>query len=89
MNQQDANNETIITEDLSTQNADEIKGGPKRIFIGGLSVNNAPTALPDLEPSGEVKGGAPEMQTITDTSPTESVKIGHGRRRFKIRDTGA
>ena len=43
--------------DLTAQNADEIKGGPKRIFIGGLSVNEAPTALPDLEPSGEVKGG--------------------------------
>ena len=45
--------------DLAAQNADEIKGGPKRIFIGGLSVNEAPSALPDLEPCGEVKGGAP------------------------------
>lgn len=43
--------------DLAAQNADEIKGGPKRIFIGGLSVNEAPNALLDLEPSGEVKGG--------------------------------
>ncbi len=43
--------------DLTAQNADEIKGGPKRIFIGGLSVNEAPSALLDLEPSGEVKGG--------------------------------
>ena len=43
--------------DLAAQNADEIKGGPKRIFIGGLSVNESPNALLDLEPSGEVKGG--------------------------------
>ena len=43
--------------DLAAQNADEIKGGPKRIFIGGLSVNEAPTALLDLEPQGHIVGG--------------------------------
>ncbi len=59
MQTQETNNESIITEDLAAQNADEIKGGPKRIFIGGLSVNEAPTALLDLEPRGEVKGGFP------------------------------
>lgn len=62
MNNQDTNNQSIIIEDLNTQNADEIKGGPKRIFIGGLSVKETATSLPDLEPNGEVKGGAVYMK---------------------------
>jgi len=35
----------------------EIKGGPKKIFIGGLSAKETQTELADLEPSGEIKGG--------------------------------
>jgi len=35
----------------------EIKGGPKRIFIGGLSAKETQTELADLEPTGEIKGG--------------------------------
>lgn len=62
MNNQDTNNESIITEDLNTQNADQVKGGPKKIFIGGLSVKDTATSLLDLEPSGEVKGGAIYMK---------------------------
>lgn len=62
MNNQDTNNQSIITEDLNTQNSGEIKGGPKRIFIGGLSVNEAQTGLTDLEPKGEIKGGPAYMK---------------------------
>ncbi|MFN0108306.1 MAG: hypothetical protein ACKVZH_05570 [Blastocatellia bacterium] len=62
MSNEITNNESIITEDLNTQNADEIKGGPKKIFIGSLSVKEAATSLPDLEPRGEVKGGPAYMK---------------------------
>lgn len=51
--------------DLETNNADDIKGGPKKIFVGGLSV--AQTALPDLEPTGDIVGGADTSTTITVT----------------------
>lgn len=55
-------NESIINEstinDLNVNQTieAEIKGGPKRIFIGGLSATQS--ALADLEPEGEVVGGA-------------------------------
>jgi hypothetical protein len=58
MNQQDTINESIIPADLNAPAPEEIKGGPKRIFIGGLSINEAPGALLDLELGGAVKGGA-------------------------------
>ena len=45
--------------------ADEIKGGPKKIFIGGLSVEETQTALPDLEPRGEIKGGPGDIHGNT------------------------
>ncbi len=45
MNQQDTNNQSIIIEDLNAQDSEDIKGGPKKIFIGGLSVaETAPTS---------------------------------------------
>ncbi|MDQ3009360.1 MAG: hypothetical protein ABIP14_10920 [Blastocatellia bacterium] len=49
MNQQtvsEPNNTTIEINDLEASSAEEIKGGPKRIFIGGLSAadnDNNPT----------------------------------------------
>jgi hypothetical protein len=46
MNKQDANNQSIIIEDLTAANTDEIKGGPKKIFIGGLSVEETAPTLP-------------------------------------------
>lgn len=56
------NQEQIISDNINDLNVTEaeqaeIKGGPKRIFIGGLSVRENATALPDLEPDGDVKGG--------------------------------
>jgi hypothetical protein len=65
MNQQDTNNESSITTDLNAQDPDAIKGGPKRIFIGGLSISDAPGTLLDLEPGGDVKGGAKDAAKIT------------------------
>lgn len=51
-------NETIIN-DLSVTEAGEaeVKGGPKKIFIGGLSAVERQMDLLDLEPQGEIKGG--------------------------------
>ena len=52
-------NETTINDLNVNETVEaEIKGGPKRIFIGGLSVTE--TALPDLEPEGNVMGGRTE-----------------------------
>jgi hypothetical protein len=51
------NNQSIELEDLVAHNTEEIKGGPKKIFIGGLSATDSQAALPDLEPQGEIKGG--------------------------------
>lgn len=42
--------------DLEVAAAENIKGGPKKIFIGGLSVA-ATNELPDLEAQDDVKGG--------------------------------
>jgi hypothetical protein len=57
-NNQDRNNhQTKELADLEAPRAEEIKGGPKKIFIGGLSVTEQQTTLPDLEPTGDVKGG--------------------------------
>ncbi len=65
------NQEQIINDninDLNVTDAEqtEIKGGPKRIFIGGLSVRENATVLPDLEPNGDVKGGMllPAVQKV-------------------------
>lgn len=58
MNNQDTINQSIVIEDLNAQNTEEIKGGPKKIFIGGLSIKEVAATLPDLEPSADVKGGA-------------------------------
>ena len=57
MNQQDLNDTTAPLEDLDAQNDSELKGGPKKIFIGGLSVTGSAESLSDLEPSGDVAGG--------------------------------
>lgn len=54
---QQTTKQTTEMKDLTVTTADEIKGGPKRIFIGSLSVTGQQTTLPDLEPKGEVKGG--------------------------------
>lgn len=52
-------NESIIRDlNLNETEEAEIKGGPKRIFIGGLSV--AESALPNLGSEGEVIGGTKE-----------------------------
>jgi hypothetical protein len=57
-NQQTANGTSPVNDlSVTTDEAGEIKGGPKRIFIGGLSVKETPTLLPDLEARDEVKGG--------------------------------
>ena len=59
MNQNELPNNTTDINDLTVADAEQaaIKGGPKRIFIGGLSVSENATTLPDLEPAGDVKGG--------------------------------
>lgn len=49
--------QTTEMKDLTVTTADLIKGGPKRIFVGSLSVAGQQTTLPDLEPRGEVEGG--------------------------------
>jgi hypothetical protein len=65
------NQEQIISDNINDLNVTEaeqaeIKGGPKKIFIGGLSVRENATMLPDLEPNGDVKGGMllPAVQKV-------------------------
>jgi hypothetical protein len=59
-NEQQTSNTDTNLNDLAVAEAEqaEIKGGPKKIFIGGLSVTEAQTGLPDLEPQGDVIGGS-------------------------------
>jgi hypothetical protein len=55
-NEQDENTDSNLSDlGVSETEQTEIKGGPKRIFIGSLSI--AQTALPDLEPQSDVVGG--------------------------------
>lgn len=60
MNQNEAPNHTTDINDLTVADAEQsaIKGGPKKIFIGGLSATENATTLPDLAPTGEITGGA-------------------------------
>jgi hypothetical protein len=46
-NTESNNYQAGVTEDLAVQNGEEIKGGPKKIFIGGLSIKDQTP-----EPSG-------------------------------------
>ncbi len=75
MNEQDANNQTTIIEDLNAQDSGEIKGGPKRIFIGGLSVHDTESPLADLEPRANVVGGMllPAVQKVREAATTAQV----------------
>lgn len=59
MNRNELLNNTTEINDLNVapdQQA-EICGGPKKIFIGGLSAKDSATGLADLEPQGDVVGG--------------------------------
>jgi hypothetical protein len=60
MQQEQTNNTDQAINDLTVAETEqaEIKGGPKRIFIGGLSAKETQTELADLEPSGEITGGS-------------------------------
>lgn len=62
-NEQRSNNSDTKINDLNVTDVDqaEIKGGPKRIFIGGLSVAPTPGDLADLAPGNteQIKGGPP------------------------------
>lgn len=60
MNQNELPTNTTDLNDLTVADAEQsvIKGGPKKIFIGGLSASANATTLPDLEPAGEITGGA-------------------------------
>jgi hypothetical protein len=60
-------NETVEITDLEASHDDDIKGGPKKIFIGGLSVAGQ-TDLLDLEPHGDVIGGAISGATVFSDS---------------------
>ncbi|MFN0113024.1 MAG: hypothetical protein ACKVZH_29540 [Blastocatellia bacterium] len=70
MNNENTNKESIIIEDLIAANTDEIKGGPKKIFIGSLSVVEGLSALPDLEAlnATAVKGGTKMPSPTTPIS---------------------
>jgi hypothetical protein len=59
MNQNELQTNTNEINDLTVAETEqaEVKGGPKRIFIGGLSAKATATSLPDLEPQGDVVGG--------------------------------
>lgn len=72
MNNTDNNqidNQTVIT-DLPAKDSEveEIKGGPKKIFIGRLSVTGQQVQLGDLEPNGEVRGGTKMPSPTTPIS---------------------
>jgi hypothetical protein len=58
-NESQTNNADTNLNDLAVAEAEqsEVKGGPKRIFIGGLSVKDSQAGLLDLEPQGEIVGG--------------------------------
>lgn len=43
MNQQETSRQVSDIEDLDVTHAEAIKGGPKKIFIGGLSAADTPT----------------------------------------------
>lgn len=60
MNQDEMPTNTTDLSDLAVAIPEQsaIKGGPKKIFIGGLSFSENATTLPDLEPAGESTGGA-------------------------------
>jgi hypothetical protein len=67
MNQRNEHNgiEPVLeVTDLEAQDMESIKGGPKKIFIGGLSATADP--LPDLEPQAAVIGGA---QGVLNNAP--------------------
>jgi hypothetical protein len=59
MNQYELQTNTDEINDLTVAETEqaEVKGGPKRIYIGGLSAKATATSLPDLEPQGDVVGG--------------------------------
>lgn len=65
-NQEQATNDNFNDLNVTDAEQSEIKGGPKRIFIGGLSAKENATTLPDLEPTGDVKGGLllPAVQKV-------------------------
>lgn len=74
MKQENTNNQPVMIEDLSAQNTEEIKGGPKRIFIGGLSVTESATSLQieDLQvsdtQSSQIAGGLPAVQACREAA---------------------
>lgn len=72
MNQNELQTNNSEINDLNVTDAEqaEIKGGPKRIFIGGLSAKDSATALPDLEPQGDVVGGMllPAVQKVREAA---------------------
>ncbi len=51
MNQQDTHNQPIIIEDLNAQDSEDIKGGPKKIFVGSLSAA-------ETEPTSQAVGSS-------------------------------
>ena len=70
MKQETSNNQSMMIEDLSVQETEEIKGGPKKIFIGGLSIHETESQLMDLEPNGNVVGGMllPAVQKVREAA---------------------
>jgi hypothetical protein len=54
-NEHDGIEPVLEVTDLEAQDTEAIKGGPKKIFIGGLSATG--DSLPDLEPQAAVIGG--------------------------------
>lgn len=70
MKQENTNNQSVMIEDLPAQGSEEIKGGPKKIFIGGISVHETESQLMDLEPNGNVVGGMllPAVQKVREAA---------------------
>ena len=82
MNQNELQTNSTEINDLAvieTEQA-EIKGGPKRIFIGGLSAKATATSLPDLEPQGDVVGGIglllPAVQAAKEAARSSGLSAG-------------